>query len=198
MFFLRQIYLYNDRSQIKEDISKHRNPVQNMLIIIPIFILLINSSGTYGLCSNDNECPYYCGTDGRCQKPILRGQTCSGYFHHIQECDIASWCDPDKNLTCQLLQNVGEKCQYDYSCVDHYCDSATKTCQYRQFIGDQCQTNRSCHSNYCETETTTCQTIEESSSPSVFRILLIMFIACCIVFGKKTPQNDVATQTDDA
>jgi hypothetical protein len=168
-----------------------------MLIIITIFILLINSSQTYGSCSNDNECPYYCGNNGKCQKPISRGHKCSGYTHHSQECDIASWCDPGINSTCQLLKSIEEKCEYDYSCIDHYCDFETKTCQYRQFINDQCQRNQSCHSSYCDTETKTCQQTEELPSSSSFRILIFIAAAYYIFSKKKTSQIDVSTQTDD-
>jgi hypothetical protein len=181
----------------KKHIQKHRNLVENMLIIVAILIVFINSSETYGLCSNDNECPYYCGNNGKCQKPITQGEKCSGYDHRSRECDIASWCDSDKNFTCQFLKNFDENCEYDYSCIDNYCDSETKTCQFRLFINDQCQTNRSCHSNYCQTETKTCQSAEESSSSSSFRILITILIAYYLVSRKKTPGIDVGTQTQD-
>jgi len=152
-----------------------------------IIIFLINLSQTYASCLNDNECSYYCGNNGQCQKPIPRGEKCSGYSHHIRECDLASWCDSDNNFTCQLLKNIENKCEYDYSCIDNYCDSEIKTCQYRQFIDDHCQT-----------ETKTCQSTQKSSSSLSFATLILLLIVYCVVSKKKEPQIDVATQTDDA
>jgi hypothetical protein len=168
-----------------------------MLIIVAMFMSLIDLSQTHSLCLNDNECPYYCGINRKCQTPIPRGHKCSGYEHHARECDISSWCDPDKDSTCQLLKSIEEKCNYDYSCIDNYCDPKTKTCQYRRFINDYCQTNRSCHSNYCEAETETCQSTEELSFLSRFGTVLFLLITSYIIF-KKIPKIDVATQTNDA
>ncbi|CAM4940752.1 unnamed protein product [Rotaria socialis] len=168
-----------------------------MLFIVVSLILLINPSQTQDTCSNDNQCPYYCDGDGKCQKPVPRGHHCSGYTRHTRECDIAAWCDPDQNLTCRLLKNIEEKCKYDYSCIDNYCDLETNTCQYRKFIDEQCHTNRSCHSYYCETDKKTCQSMEEQSLlPKFISLVLICFILH--IFDKnKTVKIDVTTQTND-
>ncbi len=106
------------------------------------------------LCTNNDQCVYFCDSSSRCAGPNNRseGDPCSDNYNCLSNsCNPLSFvCDPDIVLT-----ETGGYCEYNEQCTSGYCTNSTCT-DTNKLTGESCLDGYECSSGICDSGTLTC------------------------------------------